>query len=415
MGIAIEKSLRGCVESIEQKHGDGDEISFEVIDLGEIYRQHLRWKANLPRIQPYYAVKCNRDSVVCQFLASLGVGFNCSSKQDVQRLLALKHSPARITYTHPYKTKAFLKYAAQHDVKRLAVESTEELLLVQEHHPKAELFLRLATFQSLSGGTHQSEFGLHPAKSLDFLMAAKASLLDVVGVAFHVEADGSNPAIFQKAMLQAVEDSRAVFQQATELGFAMNQLDVGGGFRGQNFEEIALTLNKALDEHFLTGCEILAEPGRFYVSSAITKACKVIGKRYVPTPSGEPCHMLYLNDSIYDNFSNIIHDTKTLTPHILEGTSGRSKISTNPGNIPHKYTVCGATTNVGDRMCDDCYLPRALDIGDWLYFPNMGAYSRSTSSHLNSDSSTDHDVHYICSEKEARLVTDPLIALSNLQ
>ena len=370
--------------------------------------------------------------MVCRFLASLGVGFNCSSKQDVQRLLALKHIPARITYTHPYKTKAFLKYAAQHDVKRLAVESTEEMLLVQEHHPKAELLLRLATFQTLSGRVHESEFGLHPAKSLDFLLAAKASHLNVVGVAFHVEADGSDPAIFQEAMSRAVEDSRAVFQQATELGFAMNQLDVGGGFRSQNFEEIALTLNKTLDGHFLTDCEILAEPGRFYVSSAVTKACKVIGKRYVTTPSGEPCHMLYLNDSIYDNFSNIIHDTKALTPHVLEGTSGRNKITTNPGKIPQKYTVCGATTNVGDRMCEDRYLPRALDIGDWLYFPNMGgtkailviastlligllAYSRSTSFPLNSDSSTDHEVHYICSDKEAKYIADPLIASFNLQ
>ena len=120
----------------------------------------------------------------------------------------------------------------------------------------------------------------------------------MVGVTFHVEADGSDPVVFQEAILQAVEDSRAAFQQATELGFVMIQLDVGGGFHGQNFEEIALVLNKALDRQFSTDCEILAEPGRFYVSSAVTKACKVIGKRSVATPSGEPCRMLYLNDSI---------------------------------------------------------------------------------------------------------------------
>jgi ornithine decarboxylase len=25
-----------------------------VADLGEVYRQHLRWKLNLPRVKPFY-------------------------------------------------------------------------------------------------------------------------------------------------------------------------------------------------------------------------------------------------------------------------------------------------------------------------------------------------------------------------
>lgn len=56
MGVTVEKSLLGCVERIEKRDGDRDDISFEVIDLGEIHRQHVRWKASLPRIQPYYGM-----------------------------------------------------------------------------------------------------------------------------------------------------------------------------------------------------------------------------------------------------------------------------------------------------------------------------------------------------------------------
>jgi hypothetical protein len=29
-----------------------------VADLGEVYRQHLRWKRNLPRIKPFYGKTC---------------------------------------------------------------------------------------------------------------------------------------------------------------------------------------------------------------------------------------------------------------------------------------------------------------------------------------------------------------------
>ena len=34
--------------------GNADEDAFFVADLGEVYRQHLRWKRNLPRVKPFY-------------------------------------------------------------------------------------------------------------------------------------------------------------------------------------------------------------------------------------------------------------------------------------------------------------------------------------------------------------------------
>ena len=31
--------------------------AFFVADLGEVYRQHLRWKARLPRVEPFYGMQ----------------------------------------------------------------------------------------------------------------------------------------------------------------------------------------------------------------------------------------------------------------------------------------------------------------------------------------------------------------------
>jgi len=40
----------------------GEEDAFYVADLGEVYRQHLRWKINLSRVKPFYGkVLCNSD------------------------------------------------------------------------------------------------------------------------------------------------------------------------------------------------------------------------------------------------------------------------------------------------------------------------------------------------------------------
>jgi hypothetical protein len=45
-------------EKLEAIHDDrwecDEENSFFVGDLGEVYRQHLRWKSLLPRIEPFY-------------------------------------------------------------------------------------------------------------------------------------------------------------------------------------------------------------------------------------------------------------------------------------------------------------------------------------------------------------------------
>ncbi len=42
MDISVESSLQSCIESIKNRGSDHDKVSFQIIDLGEIYRQHLR-------------------------------------------------------------------------------------------------------------------------------------------------------------------------------------------------------------------------------------------------------------------------------------------------------------------------------------------------------------------------------------
>lgn len=36
--------------------GAGEEDAFYVADMGEIYRQHLRWKMQLGRVKPFYGM-----------------------------------------------------------------------------------------------------------------------------------------------------------------------------------------------------------------------------------------------------------------------------------------------------------------------------------------------------------------------
>lgn len=51
----IGEALHRRVVSIDHEVCEpGDEDTFYVADLGEVYRQHLRWKKNLTRVKPFY-------------------------------------------------------------------------------------------------------------------------------------------------------------------------------------------------------------------------------------------------------------------------------------------------------------------------------------------------------------------------
>ena len=51
----IGDALKERVDNIDPDVCEaGDEDTFFVADLGEVYRQHMRWKLNLPRVKPFY-------------------------------------------------------------------------------------------------------------------------------------------------------------------------------------------------------------------------------------------------------------------------------------------------------------------------------------------------------------------------
>jgi ornithine decarboxylase len=53
IGDALGQRVEGVDHEMCQP---GDEDAFFVGDLGEVYRQHLRWKMNLPRVKPFYGM-----------------------------------------------------------------------------------------------------------------------------------------------------------------------------------------------------------------------------------------------------------------------------------------------------------------------------------------------------------------------
>lgn len=53
---------------------------FMVVDLDILASRHQTFCQALPRVLPFYAVKCNNSPWVLRVLASLGTGFDCASQ-----------------------------------------------------------------------------------------------------------------------------------------------------------------------------------------------------------------------------------------------------------------------------------------------------------------------------------------------
>lgn len=333
-------------------------------------------------------------------LAELGTGFDCASKAEIEQVLKMDVDPSRIIYAQPCKTNSYVRYAKDHGVKQMTFDNTDELYKIKKLFPGAELFLRISTDDSSSLCRLSLKFGAAMDVTDELLALAKDLELNVVGVSFHVGSGASDPLAF----LKAVQDARVVFDQAEAHGFNLHTLDVGGGFTGETFEAMAAVLRDALDEYMPSHINIISEPGRYYVSSAFTLACHVIARRTIEDPSrGQKSYMLYLNDGLYGNFSSIMFDHQNPVTRVLR-TDDRTYFDTVASQTSAdgiEYSIWGPTCDGIDRIAESVRFDHNLDVGDWLYFEDMGAYTKCSATRFNGFSDA-HEVIYVASEPGAR-------------
>ena len=68
--------------------------TFYIYDLGNVTRLFKAWRAAMPRVTPFYAVKCNPEPALLKLLFSLGAGFDCASKGAPRRRRRPRPRPA---------------------------------------------------------------------------------------------------------------------------------------------------------------------------------------------------------------------------------------------------------------------------------------------------------------------------------
>ncbi|NXG17489.1 AZIN2 inhibitor, partial [Grallaria varia] len=369
------ESLLGelCQESEQQ--------GFFMADLGDIVKKHLHFLKALPRVKPYFPVKCNSSEGVIRLLAELGVGFACANKAEFTRVQGIGVPPERIFYSSPCKQVAHLRHAAKHGVQLMTFDNEVELSKVARSHPRARLLLGIT---AASSAPPSMTFGTTLQSCRPLLEAAKERAVEVVGVSFHLGSRGLEP----QAFAQAVAAAQLVFDVGTELGHHMHLLDIGGGFPGTEdararFEEIAAVVNSALDLYFPdgSGVEIVARPGRYYVTSAFTFAVSIAALEELPVEQPG-------SDGRWDGGTGPPVCPSPPEPSPVtrghprpRGCSIFAPQRPCPEQPPRSSSLRGPAGLAEDRIADGLELP-LLHVGDWLLFGNMGAYSIAASATL---------------------------------
>jgi ornithine decarboxylase len=358
--------------SLAKKHG----TPLFVVDHTELRKNYRLFRKHFPRVQIYYAVKVNSDPAIVKTIYELGGSFDVASMQEFHTVYEnIKGLPAKarqdfiwdkVIYANPIKPVETLQELDRYK-PLVTYDNHEEVKKIAKHAPHAGLALRLRVPNTGSMVELSSKFGALPGEAVDLITFAHEQGLVVEGLSFHVGSQCTNPQNF----IQAIHLSAGVFAEAKSRGFNLKLLDIGGGFPAAydatvpKFSALAKKINHELDRLFPPEIEILAEPGRFLVASAGNAVSKIIGKAIRNEKMS-----YYVDDGVYHTYSGVIFDHCTY--HLQSFKKGPTQIC----------AVFGPTCDALDTISLAEQLPE-LEIGEYLYSENIGAYSAASSTHFN--------------------------------
>jgi ornithine decarboxylase len=347
-----------------------------VVDHKVLRENYGQFRKYLPRVQVYYAVKANSAPEIVRTFYQAGASFDVASVAEFLTVHEnIKDLPDeqrqafiwdRIIYANPIMAADTLE---QMDRYRPLVtyDNHEEVIKIARHAPHSGLVLRLLVPNTGSMVELSSKFGALPSEAVDLIAFAHNNKLEVEGLSFHVGSQCTNVENY----IQALHMGASVFAEAKIRGFELKLLDIGGGFPAHYdntvpaFKTMAQAITSEIDRLFPKPIEILAEPGRFLVASAATAIAQIIGKT---VRQGKLCY--YINDGVYQTYSGVIFD------HCHYPVKSFKKGPT------QLCSVFGPTCDALDTISLAEQLPD-MDLGDFVYAPNIGAYSAASSTFFN--------------------------------
>ena len=335
------------------------------MSAARVEQLQCNWSFNLPSVTPYYAVKCNPDPKLIGLLRQYAFGFDCAS----QRELSLMNTHDSIVYANPCKSERDIAYAKKRGSPLTVVDSFEEIEKLDDNSYTGGALLRIKVDDSGSKMPFGAKFGAEVAHVSGLAEFAKKRNIGLRGISFHVGSESSSPTAHMQAIRLAGDQCVKLLQA----GHNANIIDIGGGFVQGNFAHQSAHIREAILEKKGAGLRFIAEPGRFFATEAQDLFVQVIGKKRAAKKDG---WRYTLDESLYGQFTNILFDHQHPRWVRIPAKLGQAKGKIGSG------ILFGRTCDSLDVIArsDDM---EELEVGDWLWFPHMGAYTTVTASEFN--------------------------------
>jgi ornithine decarboxylase len=346
---------------------EGESTPLLVIDRELLRRAYAELAGSLPGAEIYYAVKANPHPVVLETFRDAGSGFEVSSRLELDAVLRLGVSAARVISSNPVKRPDFLRHAVEQGLDRFAFDSEMELEKLARWAPGSRVYVRLTVDNSGSEWPLSNKYGVGPERVIELLLAARHGGLVPYGLTFHVGSQCRDA----ESWVRAIRTCHEIHRELERHGAGLQMLNVGGGQPVHHLrpvpsvETIGQRIMSTVAELFGPNPPLIAvEPGRALVGSAATMVTSVIGRAQRGAET-----WVYLDAGVF----NALMET-------IEGF--RYELRTDRGGPRRPVTVAGPSCDSVDTLFTVEPLPE-LEVGDRVYILNTGAYTLSYASSFN--------------------------------
>lgn len=367
------------IESLGELESNPTPFYFYDTKLLDKTLQSLKLSSERYGFEVHYAIKANANRKILKKIATLGLGADCVSGNEVELAIKCGFNPSKIVFAGVGKTDSEIEYALDNNIFCFHSESVQELEVINQLALKrsivAKVALRLNPDVKTGGHAHittgmiENKFGL----SIEEVIEAKKILpglknIKLIGLHYHIGSQITDLEVFKTLSLKANQLKDDLFPESH-----FNYINMGGGlgidYSNPNSNPIPdfegyfsifhknLKLESNQKIHFELGRSIVAQCG-----SLITKVIYVKGSskhQFVVVDAG-------MNDLIRPALYDASHKIANLT---------------SKGNISI-YDVVGPICESADCFAKEITLPQ-VQRGDILAILSCGAYGEVMSSRYN--------------------------------
>ncbi len=320
----------------------------------------------------FFAMKANPCEGILRQFEALGIGFECVSPGELERVLTLfpQIDRQRVIFTPNFAPRQEYEAAFEHGVW-VTLDNLHPLEQWPEVFAGRQVLVRIDPGQGKGHHDYvktagaQSKFGVAPVQFDRLQELVEAHNVQIIGLHAHTGSGIQSPEEWAQTAL--------ILSQVAQRFPSVKLLDLGGGLGvPERLEQRAMDL-KLVDDALAAfraahpSFEIWIEPGRYLVAKAGVLLARVNqlkdkgSVRYVGINTGMNS---LIRPALYGAFHEIVNLTRLDAP------------------ATDVYNVVGPICESGDTLGHRRRLPPTEE-GDILLIATAGAYGRAMSSHYN--------------------------------